>query len=47
MTSTLQKIPQASPQTKKALINSMIERLEVAGEQIVSITPRPWAQPFF
>jgi DNA invertase Pin-like site-specific DNA recombinase len=47
MLSTLAAISQASPETKKTLINSIYERIEVADGQIIHTVPRPWAKPFF
>lgn len=47
MTTTLNKIPLATPETKKALINSIYERLDVCNGEITHTIPRPWAQPFF
>jgi hypothetical protein len=35
------------PTIKKTLINSVIERLEVGGGEIIHLKPRPWAKPFF
>ncbi|MCG3208669.1 MAG: hypothetical protein FOGNACKC_02281 [Anaerolineae bacterium] len=45
--STLGQMNQANQKTKKTLINSLVERLDVAGGEVVVFTPRPWAQPFF
>ena len=47
MTSTLSKLNQASPETQKALIKTIIQRLEVAEGQITYLAPRPWAKGFF
>lgn len=47
ITSTLQHIPTAPPETKKTLLLSVFERLDTSGGQIIHLTPRPWAKPFF
>lgn len=46
MTATLSQLAGASVETKKTLINSMIERLEIGGGQIIHLEPRSWAKPF-
>jgi DNA invertase Pin-like site-specific DNA recombinase len=45
--STMGQLEQANEKTKKTLINSLIERLDVAGGKVITFTPRAWAQPFF
>jgi hypothetical protein len=47
ITSTLNQLSDATPETKKTLVNSVIERLEIGGGEIVHLMPRPWAKPFF
>lgn len=47
MTSTLKQLPEAPPETKKTVIDSMIERLDVGGGKVIRLTPRPWARSFF
>lgn len=37
----------AEEKTKKALISSVIQRFEVVGGAIHSLTPKDWAKPFF
>lgn len=44
---TLNRLDSAKPETQKALINSLIERLDVGSSQVVHLQPRPWAKPFF
>lgn len=41
------QIGDAGPEKQKALINVLIERLELAGGAIVHLVPRPWAKDFF
>lgn len=43
----LSYLEEAEEKTKKALISNVIERLEVSNGKIQSITPQPWATPFF
>lgn len=45
--STLTHLAAAAPETQKTLINSIIERLDIGGGQVLHLTPRPWAKPFF
>ena len=47
MIGTLDQIPHADPESKKALINSIFERLDLVGDDIIHYTPRPWAKGFF
>lgn len=47
MKQTFSQINAASPETKKALVNSIIQRIDVAGKVPVNFEPRPWAKPFF
>jgi len=47
ITNTLAKLDQATPETKKTLIMTIFQRLDVAGGQIIHNTPRAWAIPFF
>lgn len=47
LTATLAQLPDSPPEIKKALISSLIERLDIAGGKVIHLTPRPWAQPFF
>lgn len=47
ITSTLTKLSQANPETKKTLIMTIFQRLDVAGGTVVHSTPRAWARPFF
>jgi hypothetical protein len=47
ITATLTRLVSASFETKKTLINSVIQRLDVGGGEIIHLTPSPWARPFF
>ena len=47
ITATLSRLVSASFETKKTLINSVIQRLDVGGGEIIHLTPSPWARPFF
>ncbi len=47
ITATLTRLVAASSETKKTLINSVIQRLDVGGGEIIHLTPSPWARPFF
>lgn len=44
---TLDQIPHADPEKQKTLINSIFERLDLVGDDIIYYTPRPWAKGFF
>jgi hypothetical protein len=47
ITVTLSRLVAASSETKKTLINRVIQRLDVGGGEIIHLTPSPWARPFF
>ncbi len=48
ITATLNRLVSASFETKKTLINSVIQRLDVGGGgEIIHLTPSPWARYFF
>jgi hypothetical protein len=47
ITATLTRLVAASSETKKTLINSVIQRLDGGGGAIIHLTPSPWARPFF
>lgn len=43
----LAQIQTVSGETQKALINNIVERIEVVSGVPISFEPRPWAKPFF
>ncbi len=47
ITATLSRLVAASSETKKTLINSVIQRLDGRGGEIIHLTPSPWTRPFF
>lgn len=47
ITRSISPLNDATPETKKALINSVIQRLDIVGGQIINFVPQPWAAPFF
>lgn len=47
MTATLERLPLASEATKRALIYSVFETIEISGGKIQRAIPRPWAKGFF
>ncbi len=47
MESILTQLTETSGETKKALINSIIERLEIGSGKILHLEPRPWSRGFF
>ena len=47
ITATLTRLPTASPETKKTLINSVIERLDVGSGEIIHLSTPPLGQTFF
>ena len=47
ITATLTRLVSASFETKKTLINRVIQRLDGGGGEIIHLTPSPWARPFF
>ena len=45
--SAMEQLPSSSDETKKAIINSLLDRIEIGGGQILHIEPRPRARGFF
>lgn len=43
----LTQLAKSPPKTQKALIQSMVQRLEISQKEISRVTPTDWASPFF